>query len=199
MLGNWLKPVQIWGNVKCWHPNDIPLNYLCTLYMFWRPKSQDLVSETHRTSRGAKNTFRTFVKSFISKILGGSGTSIKGKVVQVTGSHGQRWLLQRGGRGDRSTNSCVHCSQFHSNLQASVCDWKITKFLICDRNTDTYIHIHMYMHMAGTTGRQEAPSIGNTILLGEAKENATRDEKTALCRVMTVCKVISLFTNPLNH
>lgn len=152
MLGNWLKPVQIWGNVKCWHPNDILLNYLCTLYVFWRPKSQDLVSETHRTSMYAKNTFRTFVKSFISKILGGSGTSIKGKVVQVTRSNCQRWLLQRGGRGHPEHQQWLYnCSWFSLNLQASVYEWKITKSLICDME---YIHIHTHVYAHGEDHRE---------------------------------------------
>lgn len=62
------------------------LNYLYTPHMFWRPESQRFVSEAHRTGRGAKNTLRTFVRSFMLKILGKPGMSIKGMFVWATRS-----------------------------------------------------------------------------------------------------------------
>ena len=80
MLGNWLKPVQILWDIKCWHPNDILKLSVYSLYVL-ETREPGFHLQGPQNRQVTKNTFRTFVRSFNSKILGGLCTSIKVELV----------------------------------------------------------------------------------------------------------------------
>lgn len=74
MLGNWLKPVQILWNVKCWHPRAI---FDLLVYFLYVSECKEASPWKRQVS---KVILRTFIKYFVSKISGGLHTKTKGSL-----------------------------------------------------------------------------------------------------------------------